>query len=184
MAKKRTKPKVVEPATVEVATEPDGPYFSPRHRFGDVYRAIRASVALSPGAKVVWEALVERLYGAETSVERSYDKLGRDVGLSRDQAKRYARELERAGLLEIRARFRDNRQISNEYSFLWRDLVEIRTGDLGLSRRPQGGLRRKRADAPANTHPTQMLTCQGGDAILHGGSGQECPPGPGQKCPS
>jgi hypothetical protein len=178
MARKRTKPKAVEPAP-----EPEGPYFSPRHRF-NVYKAIRASVALSPGAKVAWEALVERLWEGQTSVERTYDKLGRDVGLSRDQAKRYARELERAGLLEIRARFRDNRQMSNEVFFLWRELEEIRTGDLGLSRQARGGLRRERADAPANTHPCQLLTCPGGDAILPGGSGQECPPGPDQKSPS
>jgi hypothetical protein len=143
MRKKRTPAKPTEPQ-----------YFSPRHNF-KLYAWIRANVALTPGAKIAWQALADRLHEGEVSVKYSFEEIGRDIGLGRDQAKRYVRLLERAGLLKINPRYRDNQQRANEFFFLWRNPQEIQIGDLGLGRRRQGGPRKKRvhdmpSDAPAS----------------------------------
>jgi hypothetical protein len=132
--------------------KPTPQYFSPRHEF-KIYAAIRASIALPPGPKIAWEALADLFYPDSGSVTYSYEELARDIGLKRDQAKRHVKVLQRAGLLAIKTRFQYNRQIENEFFFVCRDLQEIRTGDLGLPRRSQGGLRQSRADHTPSDSP-------------------------------
>jgi DNA-binding transcriptional ArsR family regulator len=132
------------------AKPPEPKYFSPRHQF-KLYAAIRASIALPSGPKIAWEALADRFWEDDESIKCSYDDLARDIGLKRDQAKRHVKVLQRAGLLEIKPCFRDNHQLENEFFFVWRDPEEIRTGDLGIPRRAQGGLRQSRVyDTPSD----------------------------------
>lgn len=119
----------------------EGQPFCPVHRF-DVYKAIRASPELPPGAKVAWEALVERTWKPQTYVECSYDQIAIDIGLRRDQAKRHVAKLVRARLLRIHPRYKDKHQQSNRMEFLWRHLEMIQTGQMGTSTR-----RRKRLEA-------------------------------------
>src|ERR1035438_426782 len=56
----------------------EGQPFSPWHNF-PLYKVIRASPELPPGAKVTWEALVERIWEGQTTLYCSYDALAADI---------------------------------------------------------------------------------------------------------
>jgi hypothetical protein len=132
MRKRRTPEKVIAFS--------EGQTFCPVHNF-KLYKAIRASTELPPGAKITWEALVEKTWQQRVSLEYSYDALARDIGLKRDQARRYVRVLIQARMLRVTARFKDGHQKSNHIEFLWRDLEVIEQGRMGLSSRERGGKR-------------------------------------------
>jgi hypothetical protein len=106
-----------------------------------LYKAIRANAALHPGAKIVWQALVEKTYAPNTYVEIAWKTLAKDVGLHPDQTKRHAYKLRDAGLIRIIKQCKDGHQKSNRFEFLKRDLEEIQSGTLGLQQRRQGGSR-------------------------------------------
>jgi hypothetical protein len=118
----------------------EGQPFCPVHNFA-LYKAIRASPQLPPGAKIAWEALVEKTYKPHAHLDRSYDSLARDIGLKRDQAKRYVRTLVLARMLRVTPRFRHGHQKSNQFEFIWCDPKIIEEGGLDLSPRKRGGVR-------------------------------------------
>jgi len=125
-----------------------GDAYSPRHMF-DLYADVRASVALPPGAKLAWQSLGEKIYPNQKYVEYSYDKIARDIGLKRDQAKRYIKVLRMAGMLRMKTRFKERHQAANRFEFLWVPPKDIRTGTMGLTGRRQGGRRERKPDSDA-----------------------------------
>lgn len=134
MGKRRTPVKPTEKPTAFREGQP----FCPVHEFG-LYKAIRASPELPAGAKVTWEALVEKTYKPNSHLHRSYDALARDIGLKRDQAKRYVRMLIHARMLRVTSRFKGGHQESNHIEFLWRDPGTIAFGRMGSGREDGDG---------------------------------------------
>lgn len=136
MAKRRTSASSTKKPTAFREGQP----FCPVHDFA-LYKAIRASPQLPPGAKVAWEALVEKTWKPNVCLDCSYDALARAIGLKRDQARRYVRKLILARLLKVTPRFRDGHQKSNHIEFIWRDPKIIEQGRTDLSSRKRGGPR-------------------------------------------
>lgn len=125
----------MEPAATvpEVRSYREGEVFCPRHNF-KLYKAIRASPTLSMGAKVAWEALVDRLWAQEKHVDIPYRKIALDIGASEGRAKRFVRQLSKERLVRISARHdeRDGHQSSNRITFLWRGSQEGRKGEVNI----------------------------------------------------
>jgi hypothetical protein len=122
----------------------EGQVFCPVHEF-NLYKVIRASTELPPGAKVTWEALVERTFRPHVYVDCAYETLGLDIGLKRDQTKKYVRMLIRARMLRVTPRFKDGHQKSNHIEFIWRDPEIIQQGRMGFGARKRGGARARAA---------------------------------------
>ena len=112
----------------------DGQLFNPWHRF-DVAKEIRASRALTMGAKVTWEALMDRTRGNQNFCFPSYRKIGEDIGASTRNAKRYVRQLVKSGLIRTHHYYaEDGRQRSNRFEFIYREFGAARVTDLSPGR--------------------------------------------------
>jgi DNA-binding MarR family transcriptional regulator len=107
----------------------DGQLFNPWHRF-DVAKEIRASRALTMGAKVTWEALMDRTRATQNYCFPSYRKIGEDIGASTRNAKRYVRQLVKSGLIRTQHSYADEgRQRSNRFQFIYREFLAARVTD-------------------------------------------------------
>lgn len=103
----------------------DGDFFNPWHRY-DIARAIRASPYLSMGAKVTWAALVERTSEQGDQIWPTSRRIAEDIGCSPRQAKRYVSELVKAKLIAVWPTYREKRQTSNRFAFLFKaELVGV-----------------------------------------------------------
>jgi response regulator of citrate/malate metabolism len=104
----------------------DGQLFNPWHRF-DVAKEIRASRALTMGAKVTWEALMDRTRADQNYCFPSYRKIGQDIGASRDSAMDYVKQLAKKGLIRTQHGYaEEGRQRSNRYYFVYRGFLAAR----------------------------------------------------------
>lgn len=85
-----------------------------------VRRIVRASKTLSVGAKLVFEALVDRARH-DGRCFPSIGTIAEDIGVQVRRARRFVRELERARYCERECAFDSNgRQTSNRFVFPWR----------------------------------------------------------------
>ena len=106
--------------------------FNPFGKF-NVQHAIRAHPTLSPGAKLAYAALADR--NAKGRCFPSMATTGKDIGLSQVQAQRHVRALIEGGFLRSTFQFKDGRQTSNTFEFLWHPWFE----EYGLTLSDMGG---------------------------------------------
>jgi|GEM_PF-6484208 len=101
-------------------TPQDGAPFDPRPLFRSlsIPEGLARSREISPGAKLLYGALVKRA-GTNGYCWPSKRILADDLGLSERQIQRYIGELEQHELIARRVRYSQGHQRSNAYHFLW-----------------------------------------------------------------
>lgn len=91
-------------------------------------RAVRANSRLSAGARLAFEALVDRA-GEDGRCWPSVGTLAGDIGVQHRQAQRFIRELTKGGFCRVEPAYDGtNRQMSNRFVFLWRPEYEREGG--------------------------------------------------------
>lgn len=118
-----------------------GEAFNPYH-VPKVRRIVRASKELSAGAKLVFDALVDRA-GDDGRCFPGVDTIAEDIGLEgqdpRRHARRFIRELELAGYCRREPAFDSaGRQTSNRFAFRWRPEYDADGRGADLSASPNG----------------------------------------------
>lgn len=109
-----------------ISTRPKiGAQFNPwkRLHFVPIPEAMARSKDLPAGAKLVFGRLC-RYAGEDGWCWPGLETLAADVGLGKRQTQKHLRTLEEQGFIRTEKRFRDGRQTSNSYVFLWHQIFE------------------------------------------------------------
>ena len=122
-----------------------GEVFNPYRVFRGLFvpDGIASCRQLRPGVKLAYAALI-RFAGQDGVCFPSMQALGDRLGVSSRQARAYIAALEKKQLIRRKKRYDNLGQISNEFEFLWHNLVS------GSLKKSSAGPRKDRAVSPRN----------------------------------
>lgn len=120
--------------------------------------ALDRSNILAPRETKVW-GFIYRWLQTTGEAFPGYDRIAENVGVSRRQAIRLVKSLERKGFLRIAARWIDGRQTSNQYHLLWHEIFAKDDPDMNLENADFRGAPPR--DSAKSTHFATNVTPEG-----------------------